>query len=428
MQGPHIPHIPNTEEILQLRRICSQLAATAGNHPDHNDLSSLRNIVANATVVGLGEQTHGTREFFHMKHRVMNFLITQMDFTVVVIKANMSTCEAVNQYIHHGTGNLKAMLKKFYCGKSEEVFELIEWMRAHNKTTAKKIYFAGFDFQDPTLNRDIIEKTLMAVGDTHVSELIETIFLSYNSIKKIVERQILSDDELTTISNSNKYQKLLSNIQLLDAHVTKLKDKLGPENYAWIKQNVRLLYQAAEYLLNFDTRHRAMHENINWLQTRYPNAKIILWAHNFHLQKQDQHISLGQLLAESLGNDYCTIGLTTYAGTYSAYSAKGKNARRDITIPKPTPESLEACLQRLNMPIVLVNFNEDDNVPKFLKQPIPVHVLTNFAETHSFRPQNVSMAYNAIIFIENTSASRQLKTKIANDEELPTGASRKNNI
>jgi erythromycin esterase len=420
------PYIPSADEILQLRQICIPLTTSDASHNEHQDFNTLNNIFAATTVIGLGEQTHGTSEFFQMKHRLLNFLVTKMGFRLFAIKANMGTCQAINEYIHTGTGKLKSLMKKFYCGTSQEVFDVIEWMRNYNTqaATSQKINFAGFDFQDPALTRQTLEKYFTHLGDTGAAHLIEDIFINYNTIKKIVESQILSDDQLSDIQQSSQYQQLLVNIELLASHVAKLEKKLEPPKYAWLKQNVKLIHQSAIYLLDFDMRHHAMLENIQWLQKQYPDAKTILWAHNFHLQKHDEQLGLGQLLAETLGEKYGTIGFATYAGTYSAYS-KNKKQPHDVQIPKPSAGSLEANLHRLAIPIVLVNFKDQTKIPLFLKQPIPVHVLTTIAETHSFRPQKVTEAYDAIIFIANTHASKQMRVKPANDFPATEPATKK---
>jgi hypothetical protein len=60
---------------------------TAQPGVDYTDLMPLKDMVANARVVSLGEATHGTREFFLMKHRILEFLVKEMDFNVFAIEA-----------------------------------------------------------------------------------------------------------------------------------------------------------------------------------------------------------------------------------------------------------------------------------------------------------------------------------------------------
>ena len=49
------------------------------------DMQPLKKVVGNARIVSLGEATHGTREFFQLKHRMLEFLATQMGCTIFSI-------------------------------------------------------------------------------------------------------------------------------------------------------------------------------------------------------------------------------------------------------------------------------------------------------------------------------------------------------
>lgn len=64
----------------------------------------LKQIIGNARVVALGEATHGTREFFQMKHRILEFLVREMGFTTFGIEATCAESNRVNDYVHTGVG------------------------------------------------------------------------------------------------------------------------------------------------------------------------------------------------------------------------------------------------------------------------------------------------------------------------------------
>src|SRR4030095_5956689 len=76
----------------------------AGN--GFEDVQPFKTILQNVRVVGLGEATHGTSEFFRMKHRMLEFLVKEMDFTSFYIEASMTRCRYVNEYVLCGKGNL----------------------------------------------------------------------------------------------------------------------------------------------------------------------------------------------------------------------------------------------------------------------------------------------------------------------------------
>jgi len=117
------------------------------------DLQPLKKVIGGARVVALGEGTHGTREFFQMKHRLTEFLASEMGFTLFAIEANMPEAYRLNDYVLTGKGDPKALLKGmyFWTWDTQEVLDMIEWMRRFNQSGKGRIQFLGFDMQTPTV-------------------------------------------------------------------------------------------------------------------------------------------------------------------------------------------------------------------------------------------------------------------------------------
>ena len=130
----------------------------AGNGFD--DMMPMKGIVGDARVVALGEATHGTREFFQLKHRMVEFLATQMGFTIFTIEANMPEAYKLNDYVLHGKGDPKALLRGmyFWTWQTEEVLAMVEWMREFNQSGKGHIEFTGFDMQTPTIAAEVVRK------------------------------------------------------------------------------------------------------------------------------------------------------------------------------------------------------------------------------------------------------------------------------
>jgi erythromycin esterase len=78
------------------------------------DLQPLKSVIGNARIVSLGEATHGTREFVQLKHRMLEFLATEMGFTMFSIEANMPAAYRLNDYVLHGTGDPAELLRGMY--------------------------------------------------------------------------------------------------------------------------------------------------------------------------------------------------------------------------------------------------------------------------------------------------------------------------
>lgn len=116
---------------------------------DFRDLEPLRAIIGNAQVVGLGEATHGTREFFQLKHRLFEFLAREMGFSILAVEARMTTGFDLNDYVLSGRGTPRDALPAFV--DSEEMLDALRWMRAYNEDPRheRKVKIYGVDIQPP---------------------------------------------------------------------------------------------------------------------------------------------------------------------------------------------------------------------------------------------------------------------------------------
>jgi len=136
-----------------LRRAAIPLNTVVAGH-GFSDLQPLKRLVREARIVSLGEATHGTREFFQLKHRILEFLVSEMGFTVFAIEASMPEAFDINQYILTGEGDPEKALAGlyFWTWNTAEVLEMVRWMRRYNADPnhTAKVKFYGFDMQSAT--------------------------------------------------------------------------------------------------------------------------------------------------------------------------------------------------------------------------------------------------------------------------------------
>jgi erythromycin esterase len=111
-----------------------------------NDLSPLKESLKNARLIALGENSHGTSEIFEMKHRLLEFLSKEMGFNVFLIESAMFDSDPINDYVHNGNGDPKALMANLTpAWYTQEVLDMIKWMRNYNEKGSKKIQFTGID-------------------------------------------------------------------------------------------------------------------------------------------------------------------------------------------------------------------------------------------------------------------------------------------
>src|SRR5437016_2619694 len=115
------------------------------------DLRRMESTIGDARIVAMGEETHGTREFFQLKHRMLEFLVEKKGFTVFGMEANWPESLAINDYVLNGTGDAEEALDSFHfwTWNTEEVLNMIRWMRKYNQDPkhTNKVKFLGFDMQ-----------------------------------------------------------------------------------------------------------------------------------------------------------------------------------------------------------------------------------------------------------------------------------------
>ncbi len=158
-----------------IRHNAIPLKASDAARPD-TDLLPLEQLVGNASMVGLGEETHGTHEFFTMKARLTEFLITHMGFTTFIMENNWGMSQLIDDYINGGQEPIEQVMKGglFRSWQTEEYRSMLEWMRAYNAapTHNAKIHFLGMDCQGVSQSDfDVVENYLRTVDPPQVASV-----------------------------------------------------------------------------------------------------------------------------------------------------------------------------------------------------------------------------------------------------------------
>lgn len=150
------------------------------------DLQPLKAMIGEARVVGLGEATHGTREHFQLKHRLMEFLASEMGFTIFSIEASMPEACRVDRFVSRGEGDPAALIggMYFWTWNTEEVLEMVQWMRRLNQAQADRhIRFTGFDMQAPDYAQTLVTR-FVAAHDAAFTNTLEEKWKAVTSISR----------------------------------------------------------------------------------------------------------------------------------------------------------------------------------------------------------------------------------------------------
>lgn len=117
---------------------------------DGQDLQFLSKELKNRRIIGLGEASHGTQEFYYQKRRIVQHLVSKDNFKIIGFECPQTSIEPINQYIQNASGNLSEMLKPMGLYNSDEMYKLCQWLLVYNKkeSSDNKVRLIGFDSEE----------------------------------------------------------------------------------------------------------------------------------------------------------------------------------------------------------------------------------------------------------------------------------------
>jgi erythromycin esterase len=378
-----------------------------GTQKGYRDLMPLKKVLNNVKVVGLGENTHGTREFFQLKHRLLAFLVTQMDFTVFAIEAGYGSCDPINEYVLYGKGDLATALtaQGYVVWDTQEFSHMLQWMRTYNQSVPenKKVKFYGIDF---LYNEPGREKVLTYLQKYDVKKGPATDSL-FQVISK-EEKQWFRDRDESVLKNA--LPRLQGLIHYLAANKEKFVAASSVKEFEQILKYTQVMEQRITAL---NDRSRTMGKNLLYVMgNQPPQAKVVVWAHNTHLSVGDQETggpNLGFDLRQKFGAGYYTIGFTFNKGSYQSRTQLPDKSFGDLQVMTVSPapkEYVDWYLSRTKKGNLFWNLRDPVRHPavkQWLSEPQLFRSFgwLNFAQ--DTLKANIKPTYDGIIFLENTS-------------------------
>lgn len=360
----------------------------------------LKEIVGDARIVALGEATHGTREFFQLKHRMLEFLVTEMGFSIFSIEANMPESYRMNDFVLKEEGDPAKLLKGMYVWlwDTEEVLDMVLWMREYNRSGKGPVEFTGFDMQSPQVAMKIV-RDFVAEADSDylpaVANAVEMVRATRGS--REVDPQIPFEWEKVT------------------KHLESLRSRSG---LAWAIQNARIVQQGTQQAAASRTdpvaamafRDTSMAANVKWILDQSDDAKIVLWAHNWHVMTGPD-AGMGAALRETYGDQLRTFGFAFNQGSFRAMSSN-----QDVQSFKVSPApagSLDATLSASGMPLFALDLRDTPKtgpVPEWLgAKQLTRNIFQGYSPNvpgGNMFEQVITEGYDCLFFVDETSATR----------------------
>lgn len=316
----------SNQDKAELRKYIHPLRTFEPHSGDTEDLKMLGELIGNSKVVALGENTHGSSEVFKMKNRLIQYLAVNEGFDIFSIEANMPESYRLNEYTIEGKGDPKKLIAGmcFWTWNTEEMLNMVEWMRRFNQPQTK-ITYTGFDMQYYKGPIDVLREAFKEDQQTHaLIDQINAALKTGNAVE----------------SGLNELQKQIK------------KSAFDESKKEWLQQQVKLLNQFLGQE-SITWRDHCMADNILWIKQQNPSSKVVAWAHNMHIQKSGG--MMGNRLKESLEDDYINFGFTFYDGSYTAVGADGLTS---YAAQCAYPGTLEYLLGQLDEPLFILDLKK----------------------------------------------------------------------
>lgn len=119
------------------------------------DLAHLAQWIGGATIVGLGEGSHGTHTLHRLAHRMFQYLAEEEGFEVFALEIDQAHAAILDEFVQGERDDLDHQMTQGWWAQQifydEALADLLRWMRQYNQTSDRPLHFAGYDAKQPRL-------------------------------------------------------------------------------------------------------------------------------------------------------------------------------------------------------------------------------------------------------------------------------------
>ena len=333
----------------------------------HGEIQFLRDIVGDARIVALGENTHGTRDFFEMKARILRFLVEEMGFNTFAIEATWPESRRLDRYVRTGEGAPHELLTGlyFWTWRTESVLEMIEWMRDHNEAGGD-VGFHGFDMQSPGMALHNVREYVREVDPGSVetvSSRLDCLAAFANDVRG--RRPRPEYDQQSQSYRTECAASLEEAREFLLSRREEYAAGAGEDAYEVALQSLRVAFQFHLDTVGQQLRDESMAENTEWIARRIgPEGRMVLWAHNFHVSTQPG--AQGSYLRETFGDGMVVVGFSHETGQFTGVDLRpeGQGGYPALDLDPVRAGSYESVFARAGLPRFVLDLrNRDPSEP-----------------------------------------------------------------
>jgi erythromycin esterase-like protein len=417
--------------------------------PDTAASRILEEIDERASLVLIGEATHGTHEFYRIRADVTRALIERRGFGIVAVEADWPDAYRANRWARllGDDETAEAALGDFtrfprWMWRNREVVRFLRWLRGYDaeRALSARVGFYGLDLY--SLHRSIacVIEYLEKV-DPQAALLARERYGCFDIFGDDPQTYGYATSARIAPSCEDDVVRQLIDLQRRAADYAQRNGHIAPDEYFVAEQNARVVQDAEAYYRamfrggdeSWNLRDRHMMATLDALldyaeRSRRPRRAVV-WAHNSHLgdaratgMGASGELNLGQLVRQKYASTSCLIGMTTHAGGVTA--ARAWDAPAELRDVRPSlAGSYERLFHETGIPFFLLPLTASP-VSRLLVQPrleraIGVIYKPETERASHYFPARLSDQFDLVVHVDETRALEPLEKWARHEADLP---------
>lgn len=368
-------------------------------------------LAAEARIVGLGEATHGSREFNDLRLALVQRLVERHGYRLVALEDSSSRWRALELYLRGEGAAPEGPLTGWIGLRSRRA--LLDWVRQWNLAhPGDRVRVIGVDPQDNGWSRDLLGGFL---GEAYGEAILP-------AWRERSAELAAADEQSSRFGNSTTTPELRLFLTGIAAQLANdgpiLKRRFGEERYRAALAAARDLAAFADY----NTGSGAVRHSRDWhmalavmhaIDDAAAPPKAIYWAHNAHVSAAPTNWGpTGALLRQAFGCGYRSVAMTFGEGGFVAQAGFGDTRLVTGAIPAPPEETIETVLALVRPGPHLAAWPclpPAAELPPWLGTPRPLHWIGGVYSPDAlpggpFQPFALTQAFDAIAYLPRVTA------------------------
>ena len=393
-------------------------------------------LFANANIIGLGEATHGTKEFYVIKDYIFRNQVLFNNVRAFAIESDFCGMVRFNNYLLDNSKTIQSLPQEFDSSGiysiyyTKELYDLFEWIKSYNLkqiNNSDKIKVYGIDMQDPfSISKYIIENYPSLKQEDSLAYLelknINNLYYPRREIKlkkKDIDKYIQLSDKLALLIKQNDEKK---GDEILVRCIELLKQTFG------LRYNNNQINQKKSFEPYSNARDKYMADNCIWIyqqisqQKTNDSGKLIVWAHNGHVGFDSDNdindingIPMGYFISRKDNIKYCSLGFSFGEGEVRMFDFDGpvRKFRPFLYNPSQKKNSIEYWLKDVKYPVFIIPFNqpnspEIENFFSINKYQRMIGAKHQGNEDKDYISNPVNKSFNGIIFVRKGNSAESM--------------------